>query len=355
MLPSRRCLINLDYKRVTADIAILNIEDIAQRLAELASSHRVGLLVDETTMELCYPLIANEEADLLVVPEGEEGKSLEVVQYLWQSLLELGYTRQDYLVTLGGGAISDLGGFVASTYMRGVHLVHIPTTLLGMIDASVGGKTAINFGGAKNMVGTFYEAERVWVSLTFLETLPDKEIHSGMGELLKYGLLIDSDCLEEILGLEKLSPQLMGRVMQFKLDVVHEDLFDVGNRAQLNLGHTFAHAIEALALSREHAISHGTAVAAGIVVALYISYKWFGLDEKLLTTVSRAVKGQFLKFFFDCDDYEALWELALKDKKRVEDGILSMVLLRDVGRPFVEKIGREQWEEALDFYRDFIG
>ena len=205
------------------------------------------------------------------------------------------------------------------------------------------------------MVGTFYEAERVWVSLSFLETLPDEEIISGMGELLKYGLLIDRDCLKEVLGLEELSPQLIGRVMQFKLDIVGEDLFDTGDRAQLNLGHTFSHAVEALAMNREHAIPHGVGVAAGIVVALYISYKWHGLKEELLTRVARAIKGQFPTVFFDCDDYDALWELALKDKKRVEEGVLSMVLLHDVGLPFVEKVSRDQWEEALDFYRDFMG
>ncbi|MBR8731912.1 3-dehydroquinate synthase [Porphyromonas levii] len=345
----------MDYKRVAVEIAILDIEDVAQRLSELASSHRVGLLVDETTMELCYPLIANEEVELLVVPEGEEGKQLEVAQYLWQSLLELGYTRQDYLVTLGGGAISDLGGFVASTYMRGLHLVHIPTTLLGMIDASIGGKTAIDFGGARNMVGTFYEAEKVWVSLAFLESLPERELVSGLGELLKYGLLMDRDSLKEVLSLEELSPQLLSRVMQFKLDIVGEDLFDTGKRAQLNLGHTFSHAIEALSLERGHSVPHGIGVAAGIVVALYICYKWHGLAEKLLTSVARAVKEQFPIVSFDCDDYEALWLLALKDKKRVEDGILSMVLLHGVGDAFVGKVSRKQWEEALDFYRDYMG
>lgn len=339
-----------------SEIAILNIDDVAKRLRGLANDYRVGLLVDETTMELCYPLVGCDEIELLVVPEGEGCKTLEVAKSLWDSLLEMGYSRKDYLVTLGGGAVSDIGGFVASTYMRGMRLVHIPTTLLGMIDASIGGKTAIDFGGGKNIVGTYYTPDSVWVSLDFLDTLPQSEISSGLGELYKYGLLIGEECLHDILDLDEFTSTLIGRVMQYKLDTVSDDLYDKnGQRACLNLGHTSAHAFEALYFNRDTSIAHGHAVAAGIVVALYISYKWGTLDERILTTVARSVKRNFPTVFFTCDDYDKLWELALKDKKRVEDNYLTMILLKSIGNPISNSVSREQWEEALDFYRDFMG
>lgn len=335
-------------------VEIIDLTVVAEKLSVLTDHQKVAVLVDEHTFDHCYPIVGNDGVDLLLVPTGEEAKSLEVVQFLWESLINLGYGRSDYLVSLGGGAISDLAGFVASTYMRGMHLVHIPTTLLGMVDASIGGKTAIDYHSVKNLIGTFYEPEEVWVALDFLNSLPEIEIQSGLGEMVKYGLLIDKELFDLTLDIDQLSPDVIARVMQFKLDVVANDFRDRGGRAILNLGHTTAHGLEGWKLSRGEVLPHGIAVVAGLVVALYVSYKWFHLEESVLTSLARSAKASFPKVFFTCDDYDAIWDFAIKDKKNVVEGELSMVLLRAVGDPIIAQVTYEQWLEAMDFYRDFM-
>ena len=238
--------------------------------------------------------------------------------------------------------------------MRGIKLVHIPTTLLGMIDASIGGKTAIDYGGIKNLIGSFFEPNEVWISLSFLETLPEKEILCGEAELIKYGLLDSEELYQETLNLEEISPELIGKVVEYKLNLVATDLRDEGGRVVLNLGHTTAHSLEALKISRGEILPHGIAVMAGLIVALYISYKWYGLEEKVLSRLIRVAKEKFPRVAFSCDDYEEMWQLALKDKKNAGDELLTMVLLSGVGSPITDQVTRAQWEEALDFYRDFM-
>lgn len=313
------------------------------------------VLTDVNTIRDCYPLIGNDALEVVELPDGEGCKSLEVANFLWETLSESGYGRQDYLVTLGGGSVSDVGAFVASTYMRGMRLVHVPTTLLGMIDAGIGGKTAINFGGIKNLVGTFYHPDAIWISIDFLPTLSDGQLMSGMGEMVKYGLLTDQKLLDEVLDMRELSTELIGKVVQYKLDVVAEDFTDKGVRAFLNLGHTSAHAFEALYMERGEELLHGVAVAAGLVVALYLSFRYHSMDESLLRQVAYHVRDRFPNVALTCDDYHKLWAFAQKDKKRVEHNVLAMVLLSDIGDPFMAPVDREHWEEALDFYRDLVG
>lgn len=337
------------------EITILEIEEITSRLQELTTGHKVAILVDENTVELCYPQVASEDLEILEVPSGEDAKSIEVANHLWLTLQDLGYTRNDYLVTLGGGSISDLGGFIASTFMRGMRLIHIPTTLLAMIDASIGGKTGINVGGIKNSVGSFYEANEVWISLDFLETLPSQELLSGLGEVLKYDLLIGSDMISQVAESQMITNELIATSVEYKMSVVRQDLTDYGTRRQLNLGHTTAHALEALYLERGESIPHGVAVVVGLIVALYVSYKLEGLDEHILSHTARLAKDVFPTVKYDCKDYDALTCFALNDKKRTNEQELSMVLMTAVGKPIYREVSREVWEEALDFYRDFMG
>lgn len=256
---------------------------------------------------------------------------------------------------MGGGAITDLGGFVASTFMRGMNLIHIPTTLLAMVDASIGGKTGIDFGGLKNSVGTFYSPKKVWVSLAFLETLDRNNLLSGYGEILKYGLLIGKDYLCSINTEEEITPLMLQTAIQYKIDVVTSDFEDMGERMHLNLGHTSAHALEALYISRGEFLPHGVAVSAGLVVALYLSYRRYGLEQGVLTSFARQVQSIMPVVYFTCDDYDDLWQLTLKDKKRLSSNELTMVLLHDIGQPFIHNVSRHDFFEALDFYRDFMG
>lgn len=336
-------------------IKILETEGIETALHQLTELSKVAVLVDENTLEHCYPLIASEDLDLLCVPEGDECKDIEVARHLWTTLQELGYRRSDYLLCLGGGAICDLGGFVASTYKRGMKLVHVPTTLLAMIDASIGGKTAINFGGEKNQVGTFYSAEKQWICTEFLETLPSDEMRSGWGELLKYGLLKGDALLHRIMTNEELPVEVLAECIEYKLDIVSKDPMDMGVRRFLNLGHTAGHAFESLYFTKEKQLLHGVGVAAGIVIALYLSYRCLGLNEKVLTSVARYIKEVFPKADYTCEDYDTLWSFVMADKKIMGQEGLTMVLLTSIGQPHVrEGIERSEWEEALDFYQDFM-
>lgn len=336
-------------------IKILETEDIEAFLCSLSEERRVAVIVDDQTLEWCYPKVACENLDILCVPEGEDCKDIEVVGHLWHTLQESGYDRGDYIVTLGGGAICDLGGFVSSTYMRGMRLIHIPTTLLAMIDAAIGGKTAINFGGRKNQVGTFYEAEEQWVCLDFLETLPAEQMRSGWGELLKYGLLAGEPLLSKIINNETLPTEVLAKCMEYKINVVAGDPHDHGDRRHLNLGHTAGHVLEALYFARSESIPHGEGVAAGIVIALYISHKRIRLEESVLTATARYIKSIFPTARFTCKDYETMWDLARGDKKISGKDGLTMILLKAPGVPtVVEEITKEEWNEALDFYRDFM-
>lgn len=337
------------------EVSVLDHITIAQKLNQLATQYRVAVLVDDNTNEQCYPIVGNDHIDVIILPIGESAKTLEVAQFVWSSLIDFGYSRNDYLVTLGGGSICDLGGFVASTYMRGIHLVHIPTSLLAMVDASIGGKTAIDFGGIKNSVGTFYNPERVWVSIDFLDTLKREELVNGWAELYKYGLLIGNGYLSTIQDFSCITSNSIASAIQYKLDIVAQDFKDEGIRKYLNLGHTTGHALEALYLSRNSILPHGKAVACGLVIALYISYRYCGLEQSILTNNARNIKKLFPKVSYLCDDYETLWQFALKDKKKANNTELTMVLLKDVSKPIVKQVTRSEWEEALDFYRDFMG
>lgn len=182
-----------------------------------------------------------------------------------------------------------------------------------------------------------------------LETLPKQEVLSGEAELIKYGLLDGDELYQETLDLEVIAPDLIAKVIQYKLNVVAADLRDEGGRVVLNLGHTTAHSLEALKISRGEALPHGIAVMAGLIVALYISYKWYGLEEQVLSKLVRVAKDRFPRVAFSCDDYEEMWQLALKDKKNSGSEELTMVLLSEEGCPMTEQVTRKQWEEALDF------
>ncbi|MDO5036470.1 MAG: 3-dehydroquinate synthase family protein [Porphyromonas sp.] len=347
-------------------IRLVDISELNEELEQLVKQHeRTLLLMDEETLEECAPHLIKSvgDAELATVPEGEAAKDIEIAIHLWKLLLERQFGRDDLLITLGGGAISDLGGWVASNYKRGMRLCHIPTTLLGMIDASIGGKTAIDMGGVKNAVGSFYSAEQVLLCPEFLETLPERELLSGWGEVLKYALLGHLE-LEEILCLDpreehfSIPSKLILQSAEAKQAVVGGDPFDSGSRKQLNLGHTFGHALESLctiAGSTER-LPHGVAVAAGLVCELYLSHLEYGYPQQLLTTVARYIRDTLPRVGLQCTMYDDLYRIALNDKKNSQSGEVNCTLLKAPATPVYNVgVGRARWDEALDFYRDFMG
>ncbi len=325
------------------------------------------LLADARVWHLSQGLIAKGYPELTALPrylihDPEEAKSLEGIAEMARWLLEQGATRGATLIALGGGAVSDAVGFLAQIYMRGVSLVLLPTTLLAMADAAVGGKCGINFAGVKNMLGAFAnEADTLTLCDTaWLESLPEKELCSGCGELIKYGLLVSHDLWrrllqvlpEQPLSLEQLTP-LIREAVQFKLDIVAQDRLDQGIRHQLNLGHTFGHAFEAW--SHQHSdtpLLHGEAVALGLVPELYLSHVKLGFPKELLHQLHSVVQELYRPLAITCRDYDALRELMLHDKKNSDAELITTVALTDIGQIHELQNTPLDITEALDYYQD---
>lgn len=339
--------------------------DIEQHLKEVISAvapDRLFVLCDTTTAELCLPLIqpleCMHDAQPITIEAGDTAKTLESLSHVWQSLQKGGATRHSMLVNLGGGMVTDLGGFAASTFKRGIHFVNIPTTLLSMVDASVGGKTGINFGGLKNEIGVFRNADVVILDTKFLSTLDRDNLLSGYAEMLKHGLISDAEMLSTLLAFDVEAPDY--RVLQSMLEesvavkqrIVTEDPLEHGIRRALNLGHTIGHSFESYAMSTERPILHGYAVAYGLICELYLSCVKQGFPTETLRQVVHFVNEHYGRLHITCDDYPALVELMTHDKKNVADTI-NFTLLSSVGEIKIDQIAtQDEILEALDFYRE---
>lgn len=261
------------------------------------------------------------------------------------------------MIAIGGGALLDVAGLSAATYKRGMGLVYVPTTLLADVDASIGGKTAIDFEGVKNGVGTFYIPEEVLIAPAFLSTLPELELLSGWGEILKYSMLAGFSVDEDVWGTAEVAPSLIRRCIDYKIEAVASDPLDKGGRRQfLNLGHTLGHAFEALHLSKDEPVPHGIAVAAGLVMEGYLSLRRDRLPQEELMQLARVVRDHFPPVSILCTDYEQIHAFARQDKKlrSAEEGI-PVVMLDGIGKPApAELFTPKELDEAIDFYRDFM-
>lgn len=322
---------------------------------------RIFILVDETTRQLCLPLVENfdclRHAEIITIGATDQHKTLESLTHVWSSLQRGGATRHSLMVNLGGGMVTDLGGFAASTFKRGLNYINIPTTLLAMVDASVGGKTGINFGGLKNEIGVFSTARSVILDTQFLRTMDAENMLSGYAEMLKHGLIADDSMWAELLNFDidvpdyhQLSRMLEDSV-KVKERIVEEDPTEKGIRKALNLGHTVGHAFESFALQRKPVL-HGYAVAWGLICELYLSHIKTGFPiGKMRQTVS-FINEHYGKLAITCDDYPTLLELMTHDKKNVGSDI-NFTLLGDVGDIRINQTAtKEEIEEALDFYRE---
>ena len=323
---------------------------------------RTFILVDETTEQLCLPLVAGfdcvRDAQIITIGATDQNKTLDSLSHVWTELQRGGATRHSLMINLGGGMVTDLGGFAASTFKRGLNYINIPTTLLAMVDASVGGKTGINFGGLKNEIGVFSCAKSVILDTTFLKTMDHENICSGYAEMLKHGLIANEEMLAELLNFDldvidyyQLSRMLADSV-QVKERIVDEDPTEQGIRKALNLGHTIGHAFESYAMKSMRPILHGYAVAYGLVCELYLSCVKAGFSVDKMRQVVRFVNENYGKLPITCDDYPALLELMTHDKKNVGDTI-NFTLLGGVGDIRINQTAtKEEICEALDFYRE---
>ena len=322
---------------------------------------RIFILVDETTRQLCLPLVEGfdclRQAEIITIGATDQHKTLESLTHVWSSLQRGGATRHSLMVNLGGGMVTDLGGFAASTFKRGLNYINIPTTLLAMVDASVGGKTGINFGGLKNEIGVFSTARSVILDTQFLRTMDAENMLSGYAEMLKHGLIANDSMWAELLNFDidvpdyhQLSRMLEDSV-KVKERIVEEDPTEKGIRKALNLGHTVGHAFESFALQRKPVL-HGYAVAWGLICELYLSHIKTGFPiGKMRQTVS-FINEHYGKLSITCDDYPTLLELMTHDKKNTGSDI-NFTLLGDVGDIRINQTAtKEEIEEALDFYRE---
>ena len=323
---------------------------------------RLFVLTDETTSRLCLPLIAEFESMAgtcpIVIPATDQHKDLESLAHVWDELQQHGATRHSLMVNLGGGMVTDLGGFAASTFKRGLHFINIPTTLLSMVDASVGGKTGINFGGLKNEIGVFRNADSVILDTTFLQTLDEENLLSGYAEMLKHALISDEKMWAEHILYSPLTSHLspltsmVAQSVAVKQRIVTEDPHEQGLRKALNLGHTAGHAFESMALERIP-ILHGYAVAYGLVVELYLSHMKTGFPADRLRQTVQYIKEHYGRMAITCDDYPRLLQLMRHDKKNVGSDI-NFTLLGAIGDIRINQTATDQEiQEALDFYREY--
>ena len=377
-----------------------NLEEVLTAAVADCEKDRLFILTDETTKALCLPVVEGfgclKGAQIITIGATDTHKTLDSLSHVWEALGEGGATRHSLLINLGGGMVTDLGGFAASTFKRGINYINIPTTLLSMVDASVGGKTGINFRGLKNEIGVFNNAATVILDTQFLKTLDAENILSGYAEMLKHGLIDSESHWAELVSFdfERNSEEQIGnseerivnseerignseerignseerivnsenswwmelqrmveKSVAVKQRIVTEDPTEQGIRKALNLGHTAGHAFESFALKHQP-ILHGYAVAYGLVCELYLSCIKTGFPTDKMHQTVNFIHEHYGKMSITCDDYPQLMELMTHDKKNVA-GIINFTLLGGIGDIRINQTAtKDEIYEALDFYRE---
>ena len=324
---------------------------------------KIFVLADDTTIRMCYNRIKHFEclkkAQPITIPSTDVNKNLTSLSCVWTVLQTAKATRYSMLINLGGGMVIDIGGFAAATFKRGINFVNVPTTLLAMVDASVGGKTGINFGGLKNEIGAFAFPQTVIIDTQWLETLDHENLLSGYAEMLKHGLITERKLLPTLLNfdtatfnLHQLSDMLKVSVA-IKEQIVEQDPHEQGIRKALNFGHTFGHAFEEWAMTR-HPILHGYAVAYGMVCELYLSAIKQGFPQTIMRQTVNFIRNNYGTLPITCDDYDTIISLMIHDKKNAGNNI-NFSLLHDLGSVVINRTAtEEEIKDALDFLREGV-
>jgi 3-dehydroquinate synthase len=307
-------------------------------LIEKGKYSKVFVFADSNTSEKCL-LVFREMLDdfngfdLIETDPGEENKNIDFCIGIWKTLLDFEADRKSLMINLGGGVITDMGGFVASTYKRGIDFVNIPTTLLSQVDASVGGKTGIDVDNVKNMVGTFTLPQAVFIEHEFLNTLSEREMLSGFAEVIKHGLIADKDYYQTLKNsnFKQLDPAIVLRSVEIKNQVVTEDPKEQNLRKILNFGHTIGHAVESYALNHDqNPLTHGEAIAIGMICEAFLSQRYNHLEEAELKDITSYITSLYPKYTIAPDSFEALLKLMQSDKKN-EHGQILFSLLDHIG------------------------
>ena len=330
-------------------------ESSLPNLLQKYMAHRIIIIVDQNTHDYCLEYLITtfpelEKSEIILLPVGEENKVMEVCMQVWNAFSEYGFGRRDLVVNLGGGMVTDMGGFLASIYKRGMNFIHIPTSLLGMIDAAIGGKNGIDLHPYKNQLGTIIPPKNVYVDLSFLTTLPESEFYNGYAEMMKYALIRDKDLFEDIKGFSKESDfnrnDIIEKCIQLKMDIVDRDLNELGERKILNFGHTFGHAIEGHFLETSP-LSHGHAVALGICAESFVSMNRGLLSKASYKEIESVLTRVYPFITFTDADVKSIIQLMYNDKKN-EGGKIFSVLLHKIGEcSYHNEISENEIGEAL--------
>ncbi|MGC1631266.1 MAG: 3-dehydroquinate synthase [Gelidibacter sp.] len=323
---------------------------------------KIFIIVDNNTHLHCLPQFMSKlETDLncevIEIEAGEANKNIDTCVGVWNALSELGADRKSLIINVGGGVVTDLGGFVACTFKRGLKYINVPTSLLAMVDASVGGKTGVDLGALKNQVGVISSGDMVLVDTGFLDTLPQNHLKSGLAEMLKHGLIYDPQYWNKFLNLNNLSlsdlDNLIHESVEIKNSIVAEDPFEHGLRKTLNFGHTLGHAIESYFLREtdKEELLHGEAIAIGMIMETYISAKLLGFPKDDMETIKQTFLKIFNKVSIETSDYDAIIDLLKYDKKN-EHGNINFVLLEKIGAPKIDcLVDNELLIKAFEYYK----
>jgi 3-dehydroquinate synthase len=320
-------------------VEIGNLEDGSLKyLLQQYKDHRLIILVDENTHDCCLEYLLTsfkelERAEIILLPVGEENKVMEVCFQVWQAFTEYGFSRKDLVINVGGGIVTDMGGFIASIFKRGMNFVNIPTTLLGMVDASIGGKTGIDLDQYKNQLGTFCHPQKIFIDTKFLETLPAEEIFNGYAEMLKHALIRDKKLWNDIKTIhseeELIQEDVIYASVKIKTEIIDLDPKEGGLRKILNFGHTIGHALESYFLDKTP-ISHGHAVALGMCAEAFISWKQNRISKDEFLEIEETITSSFPMISLDADDVTKVIEFMHQDKKN-ESGKILCSLLDGIG------------------------
>lgn len=352
MKPTRESLFDMhvDNIRFTQDPS----SDLAQFLSDAGYSH-VVVLVDEHTQAFCYPHIEAglPRHDVIVIPPGEEHKTINTCVTIWDRMTALQLDRHAVVIVLGGGVLGDMGGFCAATYKRGIDFILVPTTLLSLVDASIGGKLGVDFNDFKNHIGVFQKPALTLLYSGFLSTLPESELRSGYAEVIKHTLISDAEMWKVISGRslhDQNWEELIRHSVDFKARVTAEDPREKGLRKVLNAGHTIGHALESHFLSVSKRILHGEAVAAGLVAEGWIARQKNMLTEDELHSIIAHIRAVFGKIELTRDQIKRISTLVRQDKKNKDNKILC-VLLKGIGSAVWDvEISVDDVNDALSFY-----
>ncbi len=322
---------------------------------------KVFILVDENTHENCLPqfmaeIVGDYAFEIIEIESGEINKNIQTCTQVWEVLSELDADRKSIMINVGGGVLTDLGGFVASTFKRGINFINVPTTLLAMVDASVGGKTGVDLGALKNQVGVINQPEMVMIIPDFLKTLEERQLNSGFAEMLKHGLIQDAAYWKDLKAVANYTEaeKFIYTSVLIKNKVVLQDPTEQNIRKILNYGHTLGHAVESYFLeSEDHdLLLHGEAIAVGMILEGYLSYKLTGLSKDTLEDIKTTFLKRYKKVDFSSNDIENILSLLKFDKKN-SHGNINFVLLNAIGEPAIDiKVPNDLFIDAFAYYKE---